>query len=101
MSKEQEIGRFGSDWDLIRLNVQREYAGGPLSVTPTFRRKNHDSEVTLVGVRDYSLVEALLDAESVVITQELDCQREFGAYRVQCLDEASSEFLFDEFRSTS
>ncbi len=50
----------------------------------------------LYGVRELPDIQSLLEAARVEITEESDSGREFGAVRIDVLDEASEEFFADE-----
>ena len=92
--------RFGSDWDLIQILVDREHVGGAIDLILTYKRGTESKKIQLGGCREHC-VEELLDAESVEIYHEASSQREFGQIRLECHGEALAEFFFDTLKEMS
>jgi hypothetical protein len=95
MSAYKEIYAFPDTWYVRRVVVDRECDGCALTLEITITDEKSEEVVRLIHLQDEDVVSCLLEAERLVISKEIDSQREFGTVKVQCFSETYSEFLCD------
>jgi len=91
-----KIDRIGDEWDLVEVRATRKSNGTPLSLELSFRQNDQVKSVFAYGLRDYDVVDSLLNANRVEISLDEDSQLEFGKYTIECFGDGYSEYSADK-----
>lgn len=83
----EKIIEYVRPWYVSNLNVRRKCDQGIATVCIEITDDIKSDSITLVGLNDFDAIASILDAERLIISRELGCQREFGSIRVECFDD--------------
>jgi len=91
----KQLHEFPDPWYVARITVERDAPGTKLSLSLKFTNDSESKNVDLVRPENEDILTALLDAERVVISEDLGSQREFGTICVECFGESYFECWCD------
>ncbi|KJY80865.1 hypothetical protein [Vibrio nigripulchritudo] len=98
MNKYKILFEFKQPWFISELSASKCNMEDELKLWFQVECDEDCRSIRLEGVEDLDLVSSLLQAEKIIISQELMTQKELGTIRVECwVDGSYSEFWCNEF----
>jgi|GEM_PF-2149019 len=100
MSQYQVVFEFSSPSYISDMSISRLCDQGILTAWFQIEQESdfESDSIELKGVNDLGAISAILQADRLIISEELNCQREFGSIKVQCWDDTDySEFWCDSY----
>ena len=93
MSNYQILFEFQQPWFVSDLTTSKVSAESDLRLWFQVECNDECKDIEIEGLDDLDLISNLLQSEKVIISQELNTQRDFGTIRIECWVEGSySEF---------
>ena len=94
MSEFEKLFEFNSTWEATKIVVDRTGYDGALSFSVTFEKGDEKRELKFERPNEVDNIIELIDVENVIVSKELNSQRDYGTIRVEFLGEVWSEVLF-------
>jgi len=91
----KQLHDFPDSWYVSRIVVERNAPGTKLRLTVNFTNDSNSKSVELVHPDNEDILTELLDAERIVISQEIGSQREYGTICIECFGESYFECWCD------
>jgi len=93
MSNYQKLFEFEQPWFVSDLTTSKVSAEDDLKLWFQVECNAECKSIEIEGLDDLELVSNLLQSEKVIISEELNTQRNFGTIRIECwVDGSYSEF---------
>ncbi|WP_259399135.1 hypothetical protein [Pseudoalteromonas sp. SG43-1] len=93
MNNYRVLFEFERPWFVSDLTTSKVSADGDLKLWFQVEYNDACKSIEIEGLDDLDLVSNLLQSEKVIISEELNTQRDFGTIRVECwVDGSYSEF---------
>jgi hypothetical protein len=99
--KDEKLYEFGSTWEATRIVIERKGQERILSFSVRFEQGDTAIELEFSGPKDIDSLPELIDVEHVVVSRELNSQREFGTIKVDFLGECWQEVWCDSVAEIS
>lgn len=97
MSNYETLFQFEQPWFVSDLTTSKISEKAELNLWFQVESGHESKGIKLEGVDDLDVVSTILQAEKVVVSQELNSQKDFGAIRIECwIDSCYSEFWCNE-----
>ncbi|WP_244951640.1 hypothetical protein [Pseudoalteromonas luteoviolacea] len=93
MNNYQILFEFQQPWFVSDLTTRKVSAEGDLKLWFQVEFNDECKDIEIEGIDDLDLISNLLQSEKVIISEELNTQRDFGTIRIECwVDGCYSEF---------
>ena len=93
MSNYQVLFEFERPWFVSNLVTSRDSAKGDLKLWFQVDCDSECKSIEIESIDDLDFISNLLQSEKVIISEELNTQRDFGTIRIECwIDGSYSEF---------
>ena len=102
MSEFKKLYEWARPGFIKELTISRERDQGIALVNVLVASRNSTHRFSLSGLNDFDALPRILESERVVISRELNCQREFGSVQVECYDDdCYSEYWCDSYNEST
>jgi hypothetical protein len=95
MSDFKTICSFSGPWYVKSILADRPCNGCKLTLHLTLSDGHDLNNIKLIHPDNEDILTSLLDVERLVISKELNSQREFGTIHIECFSESYSEYWCD------
>ena len=93
MSNYKTLFHFEKPWFVSDLTTSKTSERAELNLWFQVESGHESKSIELEGLDDLDLVSSILQAEKVVVSEEVNSQIDFGTIRVECwIDNCYSEF---------
>ncbi|MBU2709274.1 hypothetical protein KCM76_24980 [Zooshikella marina] len=92
---EEKLYEYGSDWEVIRVVIERKGLDKVLSFALKFEKGNVTEELEFLGPKNIESIPELIDMEHIVVSREKDSQKEYGTIKVEFFGECWQEVWCD------
>ena len=88
MSKKQKLYEFGSGWVVTRVSAERKRGEGPLSFRVQIESEEEKVNLHFERPKSIDNLLDLLDAEDLIVSEEVGSQKEYGNIKIEFLNES-------------
>jgi hypothetical protein len=92
---EEKLYEFGPVWEATKVVIERKGHEKILSFSVKFEKDGEVVELEFSGPKDIDSLPELIDVEHVIVSKEINSQREFGTIKVEFLGECWQEVWCD------